>query len=99
MKTIKLFLEDNQPKLNVGDMILIGKYRNRAATIKGFETDKNNQPLVKTNKGTRSLYRFRVNKLLPDDMKKKTEAEIKAAEEAKQKEKDNKITAAERRKD
>jgi hypothetical protein len=52
--------------LEIGDEILIGKYRNKKAIIKEFGKDDLGQPTVKTNKGTRSMYGFRVSKLMPD---------------------------------
>ena len=54
----------------VGDIILIGKFKNKKAEVKGFGKDKNNQPTVKTNKGERSLYRFRIQKHMPKKKKK-----------------------------
>lgn len=47
-----------------GDTILVGKWRNSPAIVKSFGKDKNNQPTVKTNKGTYSLYKFRIEKLM-----------------------------------
>ena len=70
MNIIKHFLNESVPQLKVGDIILIGKWRNRVATIKGFGKDKNNQPTIKTDKGEVSMFKFRVNNLLPKDMKK-----------------------------
>ena len=53
--------------LEIGDEILIGKFKNVPAVIKEFSTDKNNQPTVKTNKGVRSLYNFRIKKLMDNN--------------------------------
>jgi hypothetical protein len=53
--------------LETGDEILIGKYRNKKAIIKGFGVDKNNQPTIKTNKGERNMYSFRIQKLMDDE--------------------------------
>lgn len=50
--------------LGIGDEILVGKYRNKKAIVKGFDVDKNNQPIVKTNKGDRNLFAFRIKKLM-----------------------------------
>lgn len=50
----------------VGDMILIGRFKNRKAIVKGFGTGKHNQPTVVTDKGTVPLFRFRVQKLMKD---------------------------------
>lgn len=51
-------------ELEIGDEILMGKYRNKRAIIKDFGKDKNNQPTVKTTKGERSMYSFRIAKLM-----------------------------------
>lgn len=51
-------------ELEIGDEVLMGKYRNKRAIIKDFGTDKNNQPTIKTTKGERAMYSFRVAKLM-----------------------------------
>src|ERR1035438_3131620 len=38
------------PKLAVGDVLLVGKFKNRRATITGFSSDENNQPVAQTDK-------------------------------------------------
>jgi hypothetical protein len=58
-------LEYSNPDIKIGDTLLVGRFKNKKATVKGFSTDKNNQPQVVTNKGTYSLYRFRLKKLMP----------------------------------
>ena len=46
------------PTLAIGDLLLVGKFKNRKATITGFCLDENNQPVAQTNKvTTRSLNR------------------------------------------
>ena len=32
------------PRLAVGDVLLVGKFKDRKATITGFSSDENNQP-------------------------------------------------------
>lgn len=54
------------PELEVGDEILIGKFKNRKAKIKGFTKDKHNQPVAKTDKGDQAIFKFRVKKLMSD---------------------------------
>jgi hypothetical protein len=49
--------------LEVGDEIKVGKFRNSKATVKGFKKDDHNQPVVKTDKGDKKAYSFRVSKL------------------------------------
>ena len=55
--------EANIPDLEVGDEIKVGKYRNVKTDIKDFKTDDNGQPVVKTGKGDRKAYGFKVSKL------------------------------------
>lgn len=59
---IKTALQD----LEIGDEILMGRFRNIPAVVKSFGKDKNNQPTVKTNKGEKPLYKFRIKKLMPE---------------------------------
>jgi hypothetical protein len=65
---INLVIEDSKtldlPPIKVDDTILIGKWKNRKATITGFTTDNNNQPVLKTNKGDQKLFKPRLTKLL-----------------------------------
>jgi hypothetical protein len=51
------------PSIDVGDEVLVGKFKNRRATVKGFTTDKNNQPVLKTDKGEHKLFKPRITKL------------------------------------
>jgi hypothetical protein len=51
------------PAISVGDTIKIGKFKNRKATVKGFDIDKNSQPVLKTSAGERKLFSFRLPKL------------------------------------
>lgn len=65
MKPIQKFLyEASIPTLKVGDLIFIGKWKNRKAIIKGFSKDKNNQPIVNTDLGDVSVFKFRIQKLM-----------------------------------
>ena len=52
------------PPLEVGDEIMIGKFKNRKATIKGMTSDENNQPVLKTSKGDTKLFKPRISKLM-----------------------------------
>jgi hypothetical protein len=52
------------PDLEVGDELMVGKFKNRNATIKGFKTDKHNQPIAKTDKGDQQIFKGRVKKLM-----------------------------------
>ena len=51
------------PTLKVGDVLKVGKFKNRTATIKGFTTDKHGQPVAKTDKGDQQIFKGRVEKL------------------------------------
>ena len=53
------------PALSTGDTVLVGKFKNRKAEIKGFKKDENNQPVLKTTKGDQKLFKPRISKLLP----------------------------------
>jgi len=63
MKTFKQHFTESED-IKVGDTILTGRFKNSPAVVKGFGTDKNNQPTVKTTKGEISLYKFRIQKLM-----------------------------------
>lgn len=51
------------PDIEIGDDILIGKFRNRKAKITGFTKDDHNQPVLKTTKGDQKLFKPRFPKL------------------------------------
>ena len=65
MKQIRDFTEA-QTDIKIGDEILVGKFKNRKAVVKGFGKDDNGQPTVITNKGTYTLYKFRIPKLMEE---------------------------------
>lgn len=56
----------NPPSLSTGDTILVGKWKNRKAEIKGFKKDENNQPVLKTTKGDQKLFKPRISKLMKE---------------------------------
>ena len=60
MKLIELKL----PTLKVGDEMMVGKFKNRKATITGFTTDKHGQPVAKTDKGDQQIFKGRIKKLM-----------------------------------
>jgi hypothetical protein len=53
------------PRLAVGDVLLVGKFKNRRATITGFTSDENNQPVAQTDKGEHKIINPRIAKLMP----------------------------------
>ena len=53
------------PGLAVGDVLLVGKFKNRKVTITGFSLDKNNQPVAQTDKGEHKIFKPRIAKLMP----------------------------------
>jgi hypothetical protein len=53
------------PKLAVGDVLLVGKFKNRRAIITGFSSDENNQPVAQTDKGDQKIFKPRIAKLMP----------------------------------
>jgi|TARA_B110000908_G_scaffold157014_1_gene196750 hypothetical protein len=52
------------PDIEIGDEILVGKFKNRKATVTGFDVDENNQPVLKTTKGDQKLFKPRIVKLM-----------------------------------
>ena len=52
------------PSIEIGDEILVGKFKNRKAVVTGFGVDDNNQPVLKTNKGDQKLFKPRIVKLM-----------------------------------
>ena len=55
------------PSIEIGDEILVGKFKNRKAVVTGFTTDENNQPVLKTTKGVQKLFKPRIVKLMNKD--------------------------------
>jgi hypothetical protein len=53
------------PRLAIGDVLLVGKFKNRKATITGFSLDENNQPVAQTDKGEQKIFKPRIAKLMP----------------------------------
>ena len=53
--------------LEKGDEVLMGKYRNKKAEIKGFSIDKHNQPVMHTTKGNRKMTAFRIADKMPEE--------------------------------
>ncbi len=43
---------------------MVGKFKNRTATIKGFKKDKHGQPIAITDKGDQQIFKGRVKKLM-----------------------------------
>jgi len=56
------------PRLAVGDVLLVGKFKNRKVTITGFSTDENNQPVAQTDKGDHKILTPRIAKLMPSKL-------------------------------
>jgi hypothetical protein len=52
------------PSIEIGDEILVGKFKNRKATVTGFTKDEHNQPVLLTNKGKHNLFKGRIIKLM-----------------------------------
>ena len=53
------------PSLAVGDVLLVGKFKNRKVTITGFSWDENNQPVAQTDKGEHKIFKPRIARLMP----------------------------------
>jgi hypothetical protein len=54
----------NVPPIAVGDSVLIGKFKNRKATVTGFGTDSKGQLVLHTTKGDQQLFKPRIVKLM-----------------------------------
>jgi len=64
--------------LEVGDVILTGKFKNKRTIVKDFSTDDLGQPTINGMK----LLKFRIEKLMPKEKwSKKTKEELAAQEE------------------
>jgi hypothetical protein len=53
------------PRLAVGDILLVGKFKNRKVPITGFSSNENNQPVAQTDKGEHKIFKSRIAKLMP----------------------------------
>ena len=60
-------LEIQLPTLKVGDVMMVGKFKNRKAIIKGFDVDKHGQPIALTDKGEQQIFKGRIVKLMDQD--------------------------------
>ena len=68
MKITDILNEDDSyqpPEIKKGDEVKVGKFKNRKAEVKGFDVDKNGQPVLKTTKGDQKLFKPRISKLEP----------------------------------
>ena len=52
------------PNIQIGDEILVGRFKNRKAVVTGFTIDDHNQPVLKTTKGPQKLFKPRIVKLM-----------------------------------
>jgi hypothetical protein len=71
MKLFELFETETfqPPSIDVGDDVLVGKFKNKKAKVTGFKKDDNNQPVLKTNKGDQKLFKPRFPKLMKEAFK------------------------------
>ena len=71
MKTLltepRNYLHEIQLDIKVGDVILGGKFKNKRVVVKNIGVDDKGQPTI----NGKSILKFRIEKLLPDDMKSK----------------------------
>jgi len=65
VKVARSLLAGPAVPVEIGDTILIGKFKNRKAIVKGFGLGKLNQPVVLTDKGEIMMFKFRIPKLIP----------------------------------
>ncbi len=60
--------------LNINDIILSGKFKNKKYTVKKFSEDDNNQPTIITDTGKEiKLLNIRIDKLMPKNKQSKNE--------------------------
>lgn len=65
MKNKSILAEkDLQIKLQIGDTILFGKFKNKKGIVKGFGKNDKGQPTVITDKKEFNLLNFRIEKLM-----------------------------------
>jgi hypothetical protein len=64
VKVARSLLAGPAVPVEIGDTILIGKFKNRKAIVKGFGLGKLNQPVVLTDKGEIMMFKFRIPKLI-----------------------------------
>ena len=50
-------------KIEIGDKIKVGRFRNVATEIKDIKLDENGQPVIVTSKGDKKLLSCRIDKL------------------------------------
>ena len=66
----RAFNEENDtlelPDIEVGDEVMVGKFKNRKAVVTGFEKDEHNQPVLNTTKGNQKLFKPRLSKLVKE---------------------------------
>jgi|TARA_B100000902_G_scaffold84530_1_gene89006 hypothetical protein len=53
-------------EINVGDEVMVGKFRNVTTKIKDISLDNKGQPVITTSKGPKNLFSCRLSKLDPD---------------------------------
>lgn len=61
--------------INVGDTIMVGKFKNVPIKVVDIELDSEGQPVIVSNTGRKHLFNCRVDKLTPGGL---TPAQIKA---------------------
>ena len=71
---LRFLKEDIKLDIKVGDVLLGGRFKNKRILVKEIGVDDKGQPTI----NGRSILKFRIEKLLPDDLKsKKTKEEEK----------------------
>ncbi len=63
------------PTIEPGDTVLVGKFKNRKAEVKGLTHDDKGQPVLKTTKGDQKLFKPRLAKLMPGATSPKSDPE------------------------
>ena len=82
MENWRQFSESVELDIEVGDIVLGGKFRNKRIEVKEFGKDALGQPTI----NGRPILKFRIEKHLPDSKKSKKTRELEKAEEESEKE-------------
>jgi hypothetical protein len=77
MEVWRQYRESIELDIEVGDVVLGGKYKNKRIVVKEIGTDELGQPTI----NGKSILKFRIEKFLPDEKKSKKTRDEEDAEE------------------
>lgn len=82
MEVWRQYCENIELDIEVGDVVLGGKYKNKRIVVKEIGTDELGQPTI----NGKPILKFRIEKFLPDEKKSKKTKDAEAAEAAEEEE-------------